>query len=58
MINTNIYKTLKDGIVIKRNRLTLNINKDRRYTVLVNGKCVSSNLLFCEVLNVVNILRK
>ena len=49
MVKTTLVKTLKDGIIIRRNVLALNVNKDRRYSITYNGKTLYANLLYSEL---------
>lgn len=49
---------LRDGIVITKKSLVLNINKERKYRITVNEKIVADNLLYNEMFNILSILRE
>ena len=53
-----IEKILSDGIVVGRRALVLNINKNRRYYISVDGRKYCDNLLYSEILRWLPIVRQ
>ena len=53
-----IEKKLSDGIVVGRRSLVLNINKNRRYYISVNGIHYCDNLLYSDLKNWLPIVRQ
>ena len=53
-----IEKILSDGIVVGRRGLALNINKNRRYYIAVDGHKYCDNLLYSEILHWLPIVRQ
>lgn len=49
--------TLKDGIIVERHAIALNVNKNRRYSVLIGGRVMARNLLYCDLKHIINLLR-
>lgn len=49
---------LKDGIIVERRPFTLNVDKNRRYRILVEDKVVASNLLYSNIKYILPALRK
>ena len=48
---------LKDGIIVIRKALVLNVNKNRRYQIIVGNKRVASNLLYSDLLYYLKVVR-
>ena len=53
-----IEKKLSDGIVVGRRALVLNINRNRRYYIAVDGRKYCDNLLYREILHWLPIVRQ
>lgn len=53
-----IEKKLSDGIVVGRRALVLNINRNRRYYIAVDGHKYCDNLLYSEILHWLPIVRQ
>nr|DAM19890.1 MAG TPA: hypothetical protein [Caudoviricetes sp.] len=48
---------LKDGIVVERHAITLNVNKNRRYSVSLGNRIVARNLLYCDIKYIIDLIR-
>lgn len=57
-MNMIIEKILSDGIVVGRRSLVLNINRNRRYYIAVDGRKYCDNLLYSEILHWLPIVRQ
>ena len=53
-----IEKKLYDGIVVGRRALALNINRNRRYYIAVDGHKYCDNLLYRELFHLLPIVRQ
>ncbi len=49
--------TLKDGITI-RNIKNMNVNKARKYKILLNGNTLTSNLTYKDMIYMLEVIRK
>lgn len=49
--------SLKDGIVVERHAITLNANKNRRYSVSLGDRVVARNLLYCDIKYIIDLIR-
>ena len=50
--------TTKDGYTIKKNALTLNLNKERHYTLYYKGDRVIGNATYKEIFWILKFLRE
>lgn len=48
---------LKDGIMIERRPFTLNVNKNRRYRIILDNEVIASNLLYSDLRYVLKMIR-
>lgn len=53
-----IEVTLKDGITIRKNKISLNVNKARKYKILLNGNVLTSNLTYKDMIYMLDVIRK
>lgn len=49
--------TLKDGIIVERRAFSLNVNKNRRYRIILDNKVIASNLLYSDLRYVLKMIR-
>lgn len=52
-----IETTLKDGIVIRKNTFSLNVNRDRKYSIFYNNHRLISNLNYKGTVYMINVIR-
>ena len=48
---------LKDGIIVERRAFSLNVNKNRRYRIILNNEVIGSNLLYSDLRYVLKMIR-
>lgn len=48
---------LKDGIIVERRAFSLNVNKNRRYRIILDNEVICSNLLYSDLRYVLKMLR-
>lgn len=48
---------LKDGIIVERRAFSLNVNKNRRYRIILNNEVIASNLLYSDLRYVLKMIR-
>lgn len=49
--------TLKDGIIVERRAFSLNVNKNRRYRIILDNEVIASNLLYSDLRYVLKMIR-
>lgn len=48
---------LKDGIIVERRAFSLNVNKNRRYRIIIDNEVIASNLLYSDLRYVLKMKR-
>lgn len=48
---------LKDGIIVERRAFSLNVNKNRRYRIILDNEVIASNLLYSDLRYVLKMIR-